>query len=781
MIGLSRNSWCLWLCASALWLMLLATTADAAPLDPNAFTSLGTLNVTSGTLTINTDTLGISGAAAFTGVVHVQGAGLPDIAVFTFDELAIESGVTLNLIGSRPIAILSKGNAMIDNLININGGLPTNVSIGGTARLGGGAGGNGESTSDPQNGSGPGGGGIPGIFANGGYGGGGGGFGGDGGNGGGADGGELAPGGMAYGDLATALQGGSGGGGGIRANQFSPNAGGGGGSGGAVEIGALGTVYVAGIVAQGAPGASVDASSGGGGGGSGGAVLLYGQTVTVAGGIGADGGDGGFSTGPQSGGGGGGGGGRVSVQTEVLSLDSVSFASVGGGQPGANSAPLQPAISGESGIAVLEPVTTIIPTGRLVQVQADGTLPSDTAGIPWSLQTDRLRFDVGAIGAAVASVASAHDIDLNGGTLHAALGWTMTGTAEIFGYGQLSGTVAGGATNHVAASGGTLTLGDANNSAGFSFAGTVDIASSATLNLLDANAAELGAATTLADGGRLNSLNGIELGGGEILTASAAAEITGKFTNQGTVNGPTAAGQFFTFTDDVDGSGNYTGNILFSDGFSPGTSPALVAFENLAFDSTATLSIELGGLTPGTEHDQLSSTGTVNLAGILDVSCLDLGNSYIASPGDRFTILTAANPISGTFNLANLPATGGGRALTWLPVDYSDPNEVVLEIATAEFFDADFDEDTDVDADDLVKWEAGYGIGAGAVHMDGDADGNLAVDGADFLIWQQQFGLGVPLQAAATAVPEPSCAMLLTLATVSLLTCYRSLLPCSSK
>ena len=36
---------------------LLAVSAQAAPLDPNAYTSLGTLNVSSGTLTINTDTL----------------------------------------------------------------------------------------------------------------------------------------------------------------------------------------------------------------------------------------------------------------------------------------------------------------------------------------------------------------------------------------------------------------------------------------------------------------------------------------------------------------------------------------------------------------------------------------------------------------------------------------------------------------------------------------------------------------------------------------------------
>ena len=719
---------------------------QGAPLDPNAFTSLGTLDLSSGSLTFNTSTLSVSGAFSGTGVLQPQGAGLPDIAVFTFDELAIENGVTLNLIGFRPIAILSKGNAMIDQFININGGLPSGGgSIGGTARLGGGAGGNGQGATDPQNGSGPGGGGIgtplPGDTD--GYSGGGGGFGGDGGNGGGLRFDFLAPGGMAYGDLATALQGGSGGGGGIRKTQLSPNAGGGGGSGGAIEIGALGTVYVGLISIQGGAGASVP-SGGGGGGGSGGAVLLHGQTVTVAGGILADGGDGGASTdNTLSSGGGGSGGGRILVRSEMLSLDIVLSASVSGGQPGANIAPVQPGISGESGIAVLEPVTTIIPAGCLVQVQANGALPSDTAGVPWSLQTDRLRFDAGSIGAALAPVASGHDIDLNGGIVVAALGWTMTGAAQISGFGQLSGAVTGGATNHVAVSGGTLILGDANHNAGFSFAGTVGIASGATLHLLDADAAELGAETTLAGGGRLNSLNGVLLGAGEIVTASAAAEIGGEFTNQGTVNGPAAAGEFLTFSDDVDGPGNYTGNVRFSDGFSPGASPAQVSFEHVAFDATAELSIELGGTTPGSQFDQLTVAGDATLGGQLTVSLID---SFTPSAGQTFTILTAGD-VAGAFTNELLPAVPG----LFFDVIYN-PNSVVLTVSPA--FTADFDNDGDVDAADLAQWQGDFGANA---LSDADDDGDS--DGADFLAWQRQLGSGAGV-ASAEAVPEPSASVL---------------------
>src|SRR5262245_30137200 len=64
--------------------------ASAAPLDPNAFSSLGTLQVPAGSITINTDTLSITGAATFTGVLQSQGGGgNPDIAVFTFADLFI--------------------------------------------------------------------------------------------------------------------------------------------------------------------------------------------------------------------------------------------------------------------------------------------------------------------------------------------------------------------------------------------------------------------------------------------------------------------------------------------------------------------------------------------------------------------------------------------------------------------------------------------------------------------------------------------------------------------
>jgi autotransporter-associated beta strand protein len=847
MMRLRHDSWALLACAFALWLTLLSASTIAAPLDPNAFTSLGTLDVTSGTLTINTDTLGITGAAAFTGVSMAQSGG-PEIAVFTFDDIDIAAAVTITVSGIRPLAFLSQGDIVIDTTINLNGGdggaySGTMGGAGGLAGPAGGfAGGTGGSpigSDDGAPGEGPGAG-SGGLVRDEGLGGtiyeagSGAGFGGSGGPGY-----EGSPvGGISYGDLLIHLQGGSGGGGGAHwSNVFPPSIGGngGGGGGGAIEIGAAGNVTLATITAIGGSGIgdpSNDARSGGGG--SGGGILVHGNSVDVTSGLIAGGGPS-FSA---STGGGGGGGGRVTV------LGSSSHI-LGEPVPGINVNGSFGAGSGKAGVITLAPDLVIVPEGGSFVftepgiVFTGGTTSSDptvevilprdlsvesggqaalgashvlTSGAQLTVEGTGV-FDVSGFSQTLAAISGDGEIRIGGGgsltvgdedatsafSGHIIGGGNLrkigTGSLTLTGVNTYSGTTfvdqgilslsnslssPGGpieisssgtvqangiiqrspiGTGTVAANG-TLLIGDLSSTSGFDFDGDLEVGSQ-IVQLLDADAAHLGSQTMLAPGGRLVSWNGTVLEPGRTLSATGVAQINGPFTNNGAVAGPTAAGQFLTFTEDVNGPGSYTGNIRFSDGFSPGTSPALVAFENLSFDSTATLSIELGGLTPGTEHDQLSSTGTVNLAGILDVSCLDLGNSYIASPGDRFTIITAANPISGTFDLANLPATGGGRALTWLPVDYSDPNEVVLEIATAEFFDADFDEDTDVDADDLVKWEAGYGIGAGAVHMDGDADGNLAVDGADFLIWQQQFGLGVPLQAAATAVPEPASAMLL--------------------
>ena len=192
---------------------------------------------------------------------------------------------------------------------------------------------------------------------------------------------------------------------------------------------------------------------------------------------------------------------------------------------------------------------------------------------------------------------------------------------------------------------GPLVWGQLNSTNGIDFDGTFDLASNQAV-LLDADKAQLGAATNLAAGGHLVTVNGAEINAGETLSATGPALIDGDFTNNGEVNGPTAAGESLSFNDNVDGAGSYTGNVEFLQEFSPGNSPAVVSLENLTLTDTSTLEIDLGGLVAGAEHDQLQVSGGASITGLLEVLLID---GFTPSVGDEFMILDVANDVNGEF------------------------------------------------------------------------------------------------------------------------------------
>ena len=87
-----------------------------------------------------------------------------------------------------------------------------------------------------------------------------------------------------------------------------------------------------------------------------------------------------------------------------------------------------------------------------------------------------------------------------------------------------------------------------------------------------------------------------------------------------------------------------------------------------------------------------------------------------------------------------------GRALSAAEV-------AALALDSNDFLAGDFDEDHNVDGDDLARWRANFGTGT--THTQGDADADGDADGADFLVWQRQVGGGGAI-AAGGAVPEPT-------------------------
>ena len=140
-----------------------------------------------------------------------------------------------------------------------------------------------------------------------------------------------------------------------------------------------------------------------------------------------------------------------------------------------------------------------------------------------------------------------------------------------------------------------------------------------------------------------------------------------------------------TFTGNVSGSGNYTGGGIaeFQATLAHGDSAAEVSFGgDVRFTNSSLLEIELGGTTPGTEHDKLSITGTATLGATLDVLLIDAFEVSITS-GDQFVILDAGTLTGAFTNIAP-----GGRLTVEnfggnIQVDYGatspfDPNQVVL-------------------------------------------------------------------------------------------------------
>ncbi|HYO24392.1 MAG TPA: hypothetical protein VEQ85_05525, partial [Lacipirellulaceae bacterium] len=80
-----------------------------------------------------------------------------------------------------------------------------------------------------------------------------------------------------------------------------------------------------------------------------------------------------------------------------------------------------------------------------------------------------------------------------------------------------------------------------------------------------------------------------------------------------------------------------------------------------------------------------------------------------------------------------------------------------FRVLTTISLEADFDNDLDVDGQDLQVWKSAFGQ-----TPLGDANGDGRTDGSDFVIWQRELGNdGTPAVGAAAAVPEPASAALL--------------------
>jgi T5SS/PEP-CTERM-associated repeat protein len=273
-----------------------------------------------------------------------------------------------------------------------------------------------------------------------------------------------------------------------------------------------------------------------------------------------------------------------------------------------------------------------------------------------------------------------------------------------------------------------------NNGALAFSSGSMDVFGDVTQNV--------GGRITVSGGGTLNFYDDVSIAPGAAnVQATSLGGVVSKVVFFGSYNGGVTGG----------------GPAFIEGDHRPGNSPALVTFGgSVIYGSASTLLIEIAGTTRGTQYDAIDSSGIVSLAGQLDV---DLLGGFTPAVGDTFNIISTAGGVTGQFTTlaSKLPALGATKRWS---IEYT-PTNVLLKVLSAAM-EADFDEDGDVDGNDLTNWKAGYGFsGPTTTHMQGDADSDLDVDGADYLIWQQQLGSVTAVSGVDQVVPEPAAALML--------------------
>jgi T5SS/PEP-CTERM-associated repeat protein len=191
----------------------------------------------------------------------------------------------------------------------------------------------------------------------------------------------------------------------------------------------------------------------------------------------------------------------------------------------------------------------------------------------------------------------------------------------------------------------------------------------------------------------------------------------------------------------------------------PGSKATLL--EDLTVQSGAILQADIAGSDVETDYGEIEVVGNVQLGGGLRPF---LAAGYVPQAGDSFPILKAFGGIEGTLTLdgaAMLP-----NQLMW-DVEVTD-NAVRLNVVQAP--DGDYNRDGAVDTADFIVWRRMLGQTGNRLAADGNGDGT--VDQSDHSFWRIRFGnsihSGSAAIGAAASVPEPTGAVLLLLAAISL-------------
>ena len=206
---------------------------------------------------------------------------------------------------------------------------------------------------------------------------------------------------------------------------------------------------------------------------------------------------------------------------------------------------------------------------------------------------------------------------------------------------------------------GNLRLGDG-SSEGFEFAGTLLVLGGDTVVLRDADLSHLGILTKIGSGGRLVTAGGVEVGAG----------------------------------DQLSGSGAIAGNVIVRAGgqVSPGSSIGVVSTDvgDVRLLENAIYIVEIGGAQPGTQYDQLSVQGTVDVEGAI----LSLSGQFRPAAGTKFTLIDndGNDAVNGRFRSATGALLGEGSTVRFGGIEarlsYADGNagnDVTLTMTSFQF------------------------------------------------------------------------------------------------
>lgn len=210
----------------------------------------------------------------------------------------------------------------------------------------------------------------------------------------------------------------------------------------------------------------------------------------------------------------------------------------------------------------------------------------------------------------------------------------------------------------------TSSLGRTDSPHGFATRGQLSVGS-ASVTLNDANQAVLGSLTSLGSGsspGTVNAANGLVVDFGNNVTGYGTLNTPDDVTKLLMVNGTivgNSASEPVTLTGRIKGVGHLD-NVNITGTYSPGFSPAVVYVGSVAYDSTSTTVLEIGGTDPGSSgYDRIAHSGTATLGGTLDIRLI---NDFTPDAGDSFVLMTGAS-ITGNFDSVLTPDLPAG--LSW--------------------------------------------------------------------------------------------------------------------